>query len=99
MVLVPDVLGEVLGYERFAVGGELRPSLEIFSSLQLVGADGSAGRALGVGLGDTFRGVAAHFGEVVCSSVYLLLPSLKIPFKCSHMILHLNSCGFQSSKF
>ena len=79
MVLVPDVLGEVLGDKRFAVSGELRPSLEIFSSLQLVGADSSAGRALGASLGDALGGVAAHFGVVDCSSVYLLLPSLKIP--------------------
>ncbi len=77
MVLVPDVLGEVLGDERFAVSGELRECLEVFRSLQLVGADGSAGRALGVGLGYALGGVAAHFDVVVVVVFIYYYPVLR----------------------
>ena len=61
MVLVPDVLGQVLGEKRRGALGELRPADQIFGALQVLSNHGPAARHGIRKLSDLFgRVVATH---------------------------------------
>lgn len=64
MVLVPDVLGEVLGAERLAVGGELGEVDELLGGLEVGSALGSGGTS-GSGVGSGASGFGGGLGDTL----------------------------------